>query len=100
MLRSVPLHLGQAAGRELYQVIYVDCYGNLMSGIKATSLSCDRVLRVGNVQLHGATTFSDLPPGVPFWYQNSVGLVEIAVNQGSAYEQLQLDVGTKINEAR
>jgi S-adenosylmethionine hydrolase len=29
-----------------------------------------------------ARTFSDRPPGTAFWYENSDGLVEIAVNQG------------------
>jgi S-adenosylmethionine hydrolase len=42
-----------------------------------------------NRMLRRARTFSDLPPGMAFWYENSNGLVEIAVNQGHA----DLDLG-------
>jgi S-adenosylmethionine hydrolase len=34
--------------------------------------------------LERAETFSDRPPGAAFWYENSNGLAEIAVNQGRA----------------
>ena len=42
--------------------------------------------------LERATTFSDRPPGAPFWYENSNGLVEIAVNQGRADRDLGLAI--------
>ena len=41
-----------------------------------------------------ARTFSDRPPGTAFWYENSNGLVEIAVNQGRADRELGLAIGT------
>jgi S-adenosylmethionine hydrolase len=34
--------------------------------------------------------------GEAFWYANSCGLVEIAVNQGQAARMLDLEVGTPI----
>jgi S-adenosyl-L-methionine hydrolase (adenosine-forming) len=37
-----------------------------------------------------AGTFSDRPIGTAFWYENSNGLVEIAVNQGRADRDLGL----------
>jgi len=40
-----------------------------------------RLAAAGRV-LERARTFSDLPPGGAFWYENSNGLAEIAVNQG------------------
>lgn len=43
-----------------------------------------------------ARTFSDVLPGQPFWYENSNGLAEIAVNQGNAAATLSLAVGAKI----
>ena len=39
---------------------------------------------------------SDLPVGTPFWYENSNGLVEIAVNQRRADHELGLAIGTPI----
>ena len=43
-----------------------------------------------------AVTFSDRPPGAAFWYENSNGLVEIAVNQGRADRDLGLAIGTPV----
>ncbi len=40
-----------------------------------------------------ARTFSDRLPGAAFWYENSNGLVEIAVNQGHADHELGLAIG-------
>jgi hypothetical protein len=34
--------------------------------------------------LKRAETFSDVPPGQAFWYENANGLLEIAVNMGRA----------------
>jgi len=41
-------------------------------------------------------TFSDLPPGAAFWYENSNGLAEIAVNQGRADRELGLKIGIPV----
>jgi hypothetical protein len=38
----------------------------------------------------------DLPKGAAFWYENSNGLAEISVNQGSASRELGVAVGTAI----
>ena len=49
----------------------------------------------GRILWHGQT-FRDLPQSAAFWYQNSNGLAEISINQGSASRQLGLAVGTAI----
>ena len=54
-----------------------------------------RLIAAGRV-LERARTFSDLPVGTPFWYENSNGLVEIAVNQRRADHELGLAIGTPI----
>jgi len=41
-------------------------------------------------------TFSDRPPGAAFWYENSNGLAEIAVNQGRADRDLGLAIGSPV----
>jgi hypothetical protein len=48
-----------------------------------------RLTAAGRV-LDRARTFSDLPPGAAFWYENSNGLAELAVNQGRADRDLGL----------
>ena len=47
-----------------------------------------------------ARTFSDVGPGEAFWYENSLGLVEIAVNQDAAARLLGLSVGTPVTFAK
>lgn len=46
--------------------------------------------------LERAGTFSDRPPGTAFWYENSNGLAEIAVNQGRADRELGLSIGSPV----
>jgi S-adenosyl-L-methionine hydrolase (adenosine-forming) len=49
--------------------------------------------------LEHARTFSDRSPGTAFWYENSNGLVEIAVNKGRADRELGLTIGIPIEIA-
>lgn len=82
---------------ELAQVIYIDHYGNAMTGIRAASLEGDVELEVGVHRLRRAGTFSEVPPGEAFWYENANGLVEIAVNQGHAATRLGLSLGERVH---
>jgi S-adenosylmethionine hydrolase len=77
-------------------VIYIDRYGNAMTGLRAEKLAINCVLEVGGRRLVGGRTFADVPVGEAFWYANSCDLVEIAVNQGQAARMLDLEVGTPI----
>jgi S-adenosylmethionine hydrolase len=43
-----------------------------------------------------ARTFSDVEAGEAFWCENSIGLVELAVNGGSAAEALGIRVGDAV----
>lgn len=97
-LAGAPLTWGIETGwpDDLYEVVYVDHFGNAMTGIRATSLSADAILIARNDMFRQARTFADVPPGQGFWYENANGLVEIAVNQGRADEILGLKVGDVI----
>ena len=53
-------------------------------------------LRCGAVTVRRARTFSEVAVGQAFWYENSNGLVEIAVNQGRADRVLGLGLGDPI----
>ncbi len=81
---------------DLPEIVYVDGYGNAMTGLRAAALSAQTRLCAGVHQLTCARVFSDLPPGSAFWYENSNGLAEIAVNAGSAQSTLGLRVGTPV----
>jgi S-adenosyl-L-methionine hydrolase (adenosine-forming) len=81
---------------DLAEIVYVDHFGNAMTGLRAAAVPSDaRLMATGRV-LERAGTFSDRPPGTAFWYENSNGLVEIAVNQGRADHALGLSIGVPV----
>jgi S-adenosylmethionine hydrolase len=81
---------------DLGEIVYVDHFGNAMTGLRAASLSSDARLAAGDHVLERARTFRDAPRGTAFWYENSNGLAEIAVNQGRADRDLGLAVGSAV----
>jgi len=82
---------------DLAAVVYVDRFGNAMTGIRGGKLLPDAILRAGTRDVPPARTFGDVAPGAPLWYVNSNGLVEIAVNGGSAREVLGLVPGSSVS---
>jgi S-adenosylmethionine hydrolase len=95
-----PLPLDRLVGAEwpaqLAEVIYIDDFGNCMTGLRADAIGHDVILQAGSHLVGHARTFSDVAPGAAFWFGNSSGLVEIAVNLGRADSTLQLGQGTAI----
>jgi S-adenosyl-L-methionine hydrolase (adenosine-forming) len=81
---------------DLPEIVYIDRYGNAMTGLRAASLSDTARLAAGGRVLRRRRTFSDVPEGEPFWYENSNGLAEIAVNAGRADAVLGLAIGTPV----
>jgi S-adenosylmethionine hydrolase len=81
---------------ELARIVYVDVYGNAMTGLRAAALPADTAFRVGGQTVRRGRTFADAPPGAALWYENSNGLAEIAVNQGRADQALGLSVGLPV----
>lgn len=80
----------------LTRVIYVDHYGHCFSGIPAAGVRQEALIECGSTHVHYARTYSDAKQGRPFWYANSIGLVEIAVNRGSAARLLGLKAGSRL----
>lgn len=78
------------------QIIYIDHYGNCMTGLRAGSVSADAVLRVRDARVSHADVFASVPFGELFWYVNSLGLVEIACNQASAAARLDCALGDEV----
>jgi S-adenosylmethionine hydrolase len=81
---------------DLAEIVYVDHFGNAMTGLRAAMLPPDTRLAAASRVLERARTFSDRPPGTAFWYENSNGLAEIAVNQGRADRDLGLAIGSPV----
>ncbi len=77
-------------------VVYVDGFGNLITGIRGEVMPREAELVAGGRRLRFAETFGRVPAGEAFWYVNSMGLVEIAVNGGSAAQVLGLGPGDAI----
>ncbi|MEW7976811.1 MAG: SAM hydroxide adenosyltransferase [Candidatus Sedimenticola endophacoides] len=77
-------------------MVYIDHYGNAMCGLRAAGLDDAILLEAGSQRLRYARTFGEVEVGEPFWYRNSIGLVELAVNRGSAAARLGLVVGGRV----
>lgn len=81
---------------DLAEVIYIDSFGNGMTGLRAETLSPSATLSVGGRVLVRKRTFSDVSPGDAVCFENSNGLLEIAVNRSRAVDRLNLEIGTPV----
>jgi S-adenosylmethionine hydrolase len=79
---------------ELQRVVYIDHYGNAITGTRAAAVASAATLRINGHSLTRRRTFTDAEHGTAFWYTNSSGLLEIAVNRGRADRLLDIAVGT------
>ncbi len=81
---------------DLARIVYIDHYGNATTGLRAETLAPGTRLQAAGRTLTRAHGFSDRPPGEAFWYENSNGLAEIAVNRGHAAHDLGLAPGAEV----
>jgi S-adenosylmethionine hydrolase len=95
---------GQLVGadwpEELAEVVYIDHFGNAMTGIRAGGVGADAHFSCGGRRLRFARVFGAVAEGEAFWYANSCGLVEVAVNRGSAAGLLGLHIGSPVQRVR
>lgn len=87
---------GAPAAEDLLEIVYIDHFGNAMTGVRAGALPQDGHVVTAQRRLGYAATYAQVPAGTPFWYANSIGLIEIAVNQGRADQVLGLAPGDPI----
>ena len=80
-LAAFDVSLGEA---DLGEIVYIDHYGNAMTGLQAERVSHDAVLTIAGKAVRHAPVFAAASPGEGFWYENSIGLIEIACNRASA----------------
>jgi S-adenosylmethionine hydrolase len=81
---------------DLAEVIYFDHYGNAMTGLRYQETYGGKTLTINGTAIKQAGAFGDVEEQQAFWYKNSSGLVEIAVNKGRAEQQLALRLGMQI----
>lgn len=81
---------------DLYEIVYIDHYGNAMTGVRACTLHKGARLSIQGRVLEYARTFSEALKDAPFWYENANGLVEIALREASAASALRLRIGDVI----
>ncbi len=78
---------------DLAEVLYVDHYGNVITGLRAAILRPEQALRAAGNIVKYARVFSEMPSGAVFWYENANGFIEIAINRGNAAGRLGLKPG-------
>lgn len=96
-LRAAPLPRFPDWPDDLAAVTYVDRFGNLVTGLRASRLPADAELELAGRRLARARTFADVPEGAAFWYENANGLAEVAVNQGRADTAFGAGIGAPLS---
>ncbi len=81
---------------DLFEVIYIDGYGNAVTGVRASAISEDVQFGVAGQHCVYRRVFAEAQNSVAFWYENANGLVEIAIAGGSAQDSLGIEVGAKL----
>ncbi len=94
--RDAAAGLGADWPDDLARIVYIDRFGNAITGLRAAALGDGHDLAVAERVLPRVRTFSDAPPGEPFWYENSSGLATVAVDRGRADLALDLALGDPV----
>jgi S-adenosylmethionine hydrolase len=92
-LAGLDVSLGEP---DLAEIVYIDHYGNAMTGLRAAHVPAGAAVTVKGMPVPHAAVFGDVPARAAFWYENSIGLVEIACNRASAAASLGLAIGERV----
>lgn len=96
-MKAIPAPTTLLPSDDLAEIIYIDHYGNAMTGLRGEGLPITREICLRRMKIPHARVFSDAPAGKPFWYVNSIGLVELAMPGDSAAKMLGLRVGQSVD---
>ncbi|MDT3706765.1 MAG: SAM-dependent chlorinase/fluorinase [Thiobacillus sp.] len=83
---------------DLPRVIYIDHYGNAWTGLRGVAR--DAHVSAAGRRFKHSDSFGFVGKGEGFWFVNSVGLLELAVNRGSAAAVYGLKVGDPVQVQR
>ncbi len=79
---------------DLAEIVYLDHFGNAITGLRASSITTAGTIEIAGKTCEFRRTFGAAEHGIPFWYENANGLVEIALAEGHAVHELGLEVGS------
>ena len=79
-----------------YEIIYIDHYGNLMTGISASNISKSSVLIFKKFKIEFSNTYENMPEGQICWYINSCELVEIGCKNSNSAVKVSAQIGDYI----
>lgn len=96
MVDPVLEQVADATMKDFWQVIYIDHYGNCITGIHAAVVSHRDSLRVGNHEACYREAFFAATAGELFWYRNSLGLVELSMSAAAAATQAGIGIGDRV----
>ena len=85
---------------DLARVIYLDHFGNAWTGIRGHGLPKIVRATAKDASFSYSESFGFVARGEGFWFVNSVGLVELAVNRGNAAQNFGLAVGDPVQIQR
>jgi S-adenosyl-L-methionine hydrolase (adenosine-forming) len=83
---------------DLPRVIYIDHFGNAWTGVRGVPK--DAHISAAGERFRHSESFGFVGKGEGFWFINSVGLLELAVNRGSAATTYGLKVGDPVQVRR
>ena len=81
---------------DLSEIIYIDDFGNALTGLRFKMVPNDANVTINSLAIPRGEKFLDVPKGSLIYYENSNGLLEIAVNQGRAEERMEIALGVKV----
>ena len=81
---------------DLAEIIYIDGFGNAMTGIRAETVPEEAEISIAGRTLRRVKRFSDVSEGELLCYENANGLLEISVNRGRADTMLNLYIGCHV----
>lgn len=97
---SVPVaaRLQEGWPDDLAEIVYIDRFGNAMTGLRASAVAATAWLACRGRRFAPAGTFGEVGEGEVFWYVNSIGLVELAANRRSVAEACGIVPGDRVEQ--
>ena len=84
-------------GKLVGTVLRIDKFGNIITNFKKSHLGTDFTIHVAGLSITRLySTFSEAEPGEFFAVEGSTGYIELALNQGSAADRLNVSLGAEI----
>jgi S-adenosylmethionine hydrolase len=84
-------------GKIVGTVLRIDKFGNIITNLKKSHLGTIFTIRVAGLSITRlCANFSEAEPGEFFAVEGSTGYIELALNQGSAADRLNVSLGAEI----